>query len=607
MMPMGATMTIDSDINSNDYLGNGATTVFQYEFKIFADTDLLVTTQDLAGSTSTLALNTDYTVTGALEDDGGSITLTTALPGDGTAQNSHKLNITRAIPALQPADFTSQGTVRANIIERALDRCVMLIQQLIGKLNRSISVPITDTGASLTLPPASERALKTLAFDADGNVIAGQSLSGGVVSSAMEPVVTAASLALGRTAFGLERPKRINALTEGWDNTGVADCYAAVQAVINAADDNGLVIEFPQGYYYLSAGLNIDNKPITLIGDGFRPYVSDVRGSTQWLQSNSPTFGTVLFFANTSGACIDATSGTPYTHMVKMRDLAIVGSGNASVSGVRIASAGLAAVLCDLDNVGIHNCGAGLVGFAVYDSTFKNLDIRGCDTGISLNGSNQNVFINTQISGCVTAIAMDSCDTIQFYGGAVQGATTRAVLMSTCQNCLVEGIYFENTNITDKDIYITGGANCGLRHCHHSSNATYGGITIFSGTKHFLHHTREASGKVLIAAGSDNADIFECTLLEITDLGTYTAITNVIGTGLPNTIQTQGGIVLGGGSPASAVPGQYIGFASGAPATGTYARGSIVFNSLASLGAPSCWVCTAGGTPGTWRAQANII
>lgn len=49
---------------------------------------------------------------------------------------------------------------------------------------------------------------------------------------------------------------------------------------------------------------------------------------------------------------------------------------------------------------------------------------------------------------------------------------------------------------------------------------------------------------------------------------------------------------------ASGVPHFYSGTVS--PASGTYVQGDISYNSAPSVGAPFAWVCTSGGTPGTW-------
>ena len=45
---------------------------------------------------------------------------------------------------------------------------------------------------------------------------------------------------------------------------------------------------------------------------------------------------------------------------------------------------------------------------------------------------------------------------------------------------------------------------------------------------------------------------------------------------------------------------------SAIPTTGTWARNEIVWNSAASASNPPGWICVASGTPGTWKAMANL-
>jgi len=45
---------------------------------------------------------------------------------------------------------------------------------------------------------------------------------------------------------------------------------------------------------------------------------------------------------------------------------------------------------------------------------------------------------------------------------------------------------------------------------------------------------------------------------------------------------------------------------SAAPTTGTYLQGDIVYNSAPTAGGNIGWVCTAGGTPGTWKTFGSI-
>lgn len=47
-------------------------------------------------------------------------------------------------------------------------------------------------------------------------------------------------------------------------------------------------------------------------------------------------------------------------------------------------------------------------------------------------------------------------------------------------------------------------------------------------------------------------------------------------------------------------------YAASTPAAGQWAQGDIVWNNAPAAGGTPGWVCTTGGTPGTWKAMANL-
>ncbi len=60
-------MTVSTEIDHNEYTGNGVTTIYPYTFRIFQKSDLVVQVVDLNENITELILDTDYIVTG-LED-----------------------------------------------------------------------------------------------------------------------------------------------------------------------------------------------------------------------------------------------------------------------------------------------------------------------------------------------------------------------------------------------------------------------------------------------------------------------------------------------------------------------------------------------------------
>lgn len=264
-------MTVSSEVSrSGPYNGNGATTVFAYTFKIFAAADLLVTEVDLDGVETPLVLNTDYTVDGVLAAGGGNVTLTTAPVGDGTDAGSHKLTIRRVLDATQTMDLRSQGKISAEVLERAADRAVMLIQQLQDENARSLRLIESEAGSEiLTLLPAlADRKGRQLTFDPLTGQPTASSPTSAAVSAAMAGVVASSTLALGRYALDVSGSLAINVkdypyLAKG---DGTTDDTTAVQAAINASA-NGAVF-FPAGRYRVTASLTLPLEGVRLFGSG---------------------------------------------------------------------------------------------------------------------------------------------------------------------------------------------------------------------------------------------------------------------------------------------------------------------------------------------------
>lgn len=179
-------MTISSTVSRNDYIGNGAASVYSYTFRILDEADLLVTTRDTLGNSSTLVLGVDYTVTGANNPSGGSITLLA-----GNLATGIELAIRRVVPLTQETDIRNQGDFLPEVHEDQFDRHVMADQQQQDEIDRSVKLPEVEAGsaAATTLPSVADRSSKFLAFDASGNPIASDGPGGVPVSSFMETVV----------------------------------------------------------------------------------------------------------------------------------------------------------------------------------------------------------------------------------------------------------------------------------------------------------------------------------------------------------------------------------------------------------------------------------
>lgn len=105
-----------------------------------------------------------YTVTG--------LNVTTVDSYDGT----HQITIYRETPATQTLDYQSGGgAFDLNTLEKqGLDRAILLIQERLEEIERTLKAPISDPAGIIEIPGKTTRISKHLAFDADGKPIASE-------------------------------------------------------------------------------------------------------------------------------------------------------------------------------------------------------------------------------------------------------------------------------------------------------------------------------------------------------------------------------------------------------------------------------------------------
>lgn len=128
-------MTVSTEVNENTYTGNGTTTVFPYQFRIFKKSDLVVQVIDLDENVTTLTLDTNYTVTGAGGYRGGNVTLMTPLA------SGWRISIVRELEITQDTDLRNQGKFFAETHEDVFDRLTMLIQQVLRRFGLALRKP----------------------------------------------------------------------------------------------------------------------------------------------------------------------------------------------------------------------------------------------------------------------------------------------------------------------------------------------------------------------------------------------------------------------------------------------------------------------------------
>jgi hypothetical protein len=141
-------MTVSSDVNKITYAGNGSTQVFSVNYYFLADSHLQVVLITTAGVETVQTLTTNYTVTGAGNEAGGSITMLVAPP------TGVSVVIQRVVPATQETDYLANDPFPAESHERALDKLTMLVQQNERENDRSLKIPLSAVPTTSTELPA---------------------------------------------------------------------------------------------------------------------------------------------------------------------------------------------------------------------------------------------------------------------------------------------------------------------------------------------------------------------------------------------------------------------------------------------------------------------
>jgi len=222
-------MTISSSTNRSDYAGNGSTTAFDTGFKFFTNSDLtVILVTDSTGAEAVQVITTNYSVAGAGVSAGGTVTMVVA-PATGET-----LVMIRAQPYTQSLDLVENDGFPSDSVEETLDKTVIMTQQLLDAMGRTLRQPGGDTTAIAEMPAKVTRASAFLAFNAAGDPIASAGTDTSVpISAFMATVVDDATAAAARATLGAV----IGTDVQAYDvDTSKLDVAETRSATLNFAD-----------------------------------------------------------------------------------------------------------------------------------------------------------------------------------------------------------------------------------------------------------------------------------------------------------------------------------------------------------------------------------
>jgi hypothetical protein len=149
------------------------------------------------GTTSTLVLNTDYTVSLNANQNaspGGSVTMIVA------PASNYALTLTSSIANTQPSDLTNAGNFYPQTVNDSLDRATIQIQQLQTSVNSALRIPVSaPTGTSTVLPFPVKNTL--LGWDASGQTLINYTPTTAIPANATVTLLTIAALNVATAAI----------------------------------------------------------------------------------------------------------------------------------------------------------------------------------------------------------------------------------------------------------------------------------------------------------------------------------------------------------------------------------------------------------------------
>lgn len=155
-------MTLSSTTTKSTFNGDGSTVAFATGFRFLQNSHVSVILRDENVSPvteTTWVEGTHYTLTGAGDASGGTVTVSTS-PTDYTPQSGEKVIVKRSAAETQGSAFPAAGAFPSATVEQALDLLTMLVQQHSEEIARALLFAETSSTSGVTVPePTANRLL----------------------------------------------------------------------------------------------------------------------------------------------------------------------------------------------------------------------------------------------------------------------------------------------------------------------------------------------------------------------------------------------------------------------------------------------------------------
>jgi|GEM_PF-1267662 len=236
------------------YLGNGITTEFSFDWKLFDENYSVVLLEDVTTGVQTeQVLGSDYTVT--FDDTGGIVTFFTA------PTNQNYVIIARDVAKTQESRYTTSDGFQGNKHEDSFDKVTIITQDLQENSDRHLTYPL-GTNTSIidnTIPvPSVANAGKALVSNENGDGYEFSETNVNDIDEAVDEAAASAAAAAvsasnaATSASNSATSASESAVSADESESSAADAAASAASIITGAE-LGSVIPFyvetlPQGY-----------------------------------------------------------------------------------------------------------------------------------------------------------------------------------------------------------------------------------------------------------------------------------------------------------------------------------------------------------------------
>ena len=522
-------MTVQTTTSRADYNGNGLTTSFAVPFYFLDSTHIKVIRTDTStapATVSTLALTTDYSVTGAGVQAGGTLVMNTAPTA------TQKLAVLRNVPQTQLSHYVPNDPFPSATAENIADQLTMEVQQLQEQASRAVTFPAAE-GVGGTLPVAASRANNLFGFDSNGNPVAVapaaqsatalQALLAGSTGSSLisfKPIGVAAGITNLQSELRL-KPNVLRYYANGVsgalvDPTGAIDSTLGIQAAIDAvaAAGGGALDIFP-GTYETSAPLRL---PSGVVLNGFNPQTTIILKTGNGLGTGTALMRSGTITDSYAKDCVIQLIhlDNQYTTYAQIKDISLRKAVYAPNS-IAIYAPRANHIL--FENVWTMNCAVGYLSYDCWMSTLMNVTHQGCNIGFQHLDDGSGIGTGTSINFINCWCNFDNTITEPLYCFSIYG-----LVYSTLSSCASDnanridgtGTYAYNFN-TCQGIVLNG---CGAENSKGVLNVAASSITVNAMRTYQITGVSSGTTAMIFADANSILTLTGCSFSAMTSPGT---------------------------------------------------------------------------------------